>query len=185
MEKRNKGSIEVITGSMFSGKTEELIRRIKRAKFANQQVKIYKPLIDNRYGLDNTTSHNGIQMDATPVDDSSKILHHHRSYEVIAIDEVQFFDDGIIDVVRKIANSGTRVIVCGLDMDFEGNPFGPMSNLMSIADEVQKLHAICVDCGNVANFSYRKVSNEETVMLGELDEYKPLCRTCYTKNTKS
>ena len=152
-ETKRRGRIEVICGSMFSGKTEELIRRMKRAKFARQRVEIFKPAIATRYS----------------------------EIDVVGIAEAQFFDDGLIDVCRQLANNGIRVIIAGLDMDFKGNPFGPMPQLCAIADEVSKVHAICVKCGQLASFSHRTVKNDKQVLLGETAEYEPLCRECYLR----
>lgn len=177
-EKR-KGSVEVICGSMFSGKTEELIRRLKRAKIANQKVEIFKPAIDVRYSDENVVSHDENVITSTPVDNSSNILMLTGDVDVVGIDEAQFFDSGLADVCNKLANSGIRVIIAGLDMDFAGKPFGPMPHLLSIAEFVTKVHAICMKCGNLANYSYRKSKSSKLVLLGEKDEYEPLCRECY------
>ncbi len=175
------GSVEVICGSMFSGKTEELIRRIRRAQFANQSVKIYKPTIDVRYSEDKVVSHNASSIPSTPVQSSSEILSHSSDADVIGIDEAQFFDEGIVDVVQELANKGKRVIIAGLDMDFAGKPFGPMPLLMAIAEDVQKVHAICVKCGSLANHSHRLSKSDDLVVIGEKDIYEPLCRSCYLK----
>ncbi|MCK9256266.1 MAG: thymidine kinase [Bacteroidales bacterium] len=179
-----KGWIEVIAGSMFSGKTEELIRRLRRAEFAKQKVEIFKPAIDTRYSDEEVVSHNASSIRSTPVSSSQNILLLSGDVDVVGIDEAQFFDDGIIEVCIKLANQGIRVIVAGLDMDFLGRPFGPMPALFSVAEYVTKVHAVCMHCGDLAQFSYRFSENESVVVLGEKDIYKPLCRRCYneTKN---
>ncbi|HOZ84565.1 MAG TPA: thymidine kinase [Niabella sp.] len=174
-----RGWIEVICGSMFSGKTEELIRRLKRVKLANLKVEIFKPAIDIRYDELNIVSHDTNAIPSTPIDHSQKILLMAQDADVIGIDEAQFFDDGLPDVCDQLAYMGIRVIVAGLDMDFLGKPFGQMPFIMAKADYVTKLHAICVRCGNIANYSYRKVPDEDQVMLGALDVYEPRCRKCY------
>lgn len=179
-----KGSIEVICGSMFSGKTEELLRRLKRAKIAKQEIEIFKPAIDVRYSESEVTSHDKNSIMSSVVEHSSNILLLASNVEVVAIDEAQFFDMGLIDVCQQLADQGIRVIIAGLDMDFKRNPFGPMPGLCAIADHVEKVHAICVDCGSLANYSFRIVSGDKQVMLGELQEYKPLCRSCYNRNKK-
>jgi len=181
-EAHKRGSIEVICGSMFSGKTEELIRRLKRAQFAKQKVEIFKPKIDTRYHEQDVVSHDANAIRSTPVPSSSNILILANDVDVVAIDEAQFFDMDLIHVCNKLANQGTRVIVAGLDMDFSGKPFGPVPHLMSIAEHVTKVHAICVECGAIANYSYRKTAEQSLVMLGETDSYKPLCRECYNLN---
>lgn len=173
--------MEVICGSMFSGKTEELIRRMKRAKFARQSVEIFKPSVDTRYSDEEVVSHEGNSIPSTPVESSASILLLGSDTEVIGIDEAQFFDDNIVDVCNELANRGIRVIVAGLDLDFKGVPFGPMPALCAIADEVTKVHAICVKCGTLAYVSHRTVENEKRVLLGEKLEYEPLCRECYRK----
>ena len=173
------GWIEVVCGSMFSGKTEELIRRLKRAKIAQQKVEIFKPAIDVRYHEVDIVSHNQTAIRSTPVHTSEEILLMTSDCEVVGIDEAQFFDEGIVEVVNKLAESGKRVIIAGLDMDSKGVPFGPMPALMSIAEYVTKVHAICVVCGDIANYSYRKVPNEHQVMLGESDSYEARCRKCF------
>lgn len=178
-ETSKRGSIEVICGSMFSGKTEELIRRLKRAKIARQQVEIFKPAIDVRYFEEEIVSHDSNSIRSTPVDNSGSILLLAAGVDVVGIDEAQFFDEGIVNVCSELANQGTRVIVAGLDMDFKRVPFGPMPSLLSIADDVTKVHAICVKCGHLANYSYRLVDNDKRVLLGEKNEYQPLCRRCY------
>jgi thymidine kinase len=178
-ESQKRGSIEVVCGSMFSGKTEELLRRLKRAKIAKQKVEIYKPVIDTRYSEVEVVSHDKNSIVCTPVEHSSNILLLASNVEVIGIDEAQFFDAGLAEVCQQLADQGIRVIIAGLDMDFKRNPFGPMPQLCAIADDVTKVHAICVQCGALANYSYRLVANEKQVMLGETSEYQPLCRTCY------
>ncbi len=173
------GWIEVICGSMFSGKTEELIRRLKRAEFAKQKVEIFKPAIDVRYDEEEVVSHNQNAISATPVDSAYNILILAADCEVVGIDEAQFFDEGIVEVANKLANMGKRVIVAGLDMDFKGRPFGPMPNLMATAEYVTKVHAICVKTGNLAHYSHRKIKSEKLVELGEKDEYEPLSRAAF------
>ena len=180
-EKRRQGRIEVICGSMFSGKTEELIRRLKRAKFAKQQVEIFKPSIDTRYSDNDVVSHDQNSIPSTPISASSSILLLAGDNDVIGIDEAQFLDEGLIDVCNQLANRGVRVIVAGLDMDYKGVPFGPMPGLCAIADEVTKVHAICVKCGALAYVSHRLVENDKRVLLGETQEYEPLCRECYQR----
>lgn len=180
-ETRRRGRIEVICGSMFSGKTEELIRRMKRAKFAKQKVEIFKPAIDTRYSDEEVVTHEGQSIASTPLDSSASILLLSSDIDVVGIDEAQFFDNELPDICKQLADNGVRVIVAGLDMDFRGVPFGPMPQLMAIADEVTKVHAICVHCGDLAMYSHRKVSGDKQVMLGETQEYEPLCRTCYNK----
>lgn len=175
------GRIEVICGSMFSGKTEELIRRLKRAKFARQRVEIFKPAIDIRYSEEKVVSHDSRSIASTPLDSSASILLFTSEIDVVGIDEAQFFDNRLVDVCNQLANNGIRVIVAGLDMDFRGVPFGPMPALCAIADEVTKVHAICVRCGSLAYASHRVVAGEKQVLLGEKAEYEPLCRACYTK----
>lgn len=177
-----KGSIEVICGSMFSGKTEELLRRLKRAKYAKLKIKIFKPKIDTRYAERMVVSHDDNFIDSLAIDNTQEILQHIQGMQVVALDEVQFFDKNLVAICDQMANQGIRVIAAGLDMDFMGNPFGPMPELLAIADYVTKLHAICVDCGNNANFSYRKSKDAELIQLGEHNQYKPLCRSCYNKN---
>ncbi|MCF8360706.1 MAG: thymidine kinase [Prolixibacteraceae bacterium] len=179
--KRQKGWIEVICGSMFSGKTEELIRRLNRARIAKQRVEIFKPGVDKRYSDEDVVSHDENSIRCTPVDMASNILLLTGNVDVIGIDEAQFFDNALVEVCQKLANMGIRVIVAGLDMDFKGNPFGPMPGLMAIAEFVTKVHAICMKCGNLANFSHRLTVNEKLVVLGQKDEYEPLCRECFNK----
>jgi len=176
------GIIEVITGSMFSGKTEELIRRLKRARFARQKVEIFKPEVDIRYARNELVSHDENSIPSSSVENSATILLLSAGVEVVGIDEAQFFDKGLVEVCSKLANQGLRVIVAGLDMDFKGQPFGPMPGIMAIADYVTKVHAICVRCGQVAQFSHRLVSGDKQILLGEGSEYEPLCRECYTKS---
>lgn len=180
-ETRKIGRIEVICGSMFSGKTEELIRRLKRAKFARQRVEIFKPTVDTRYSKEEVVSHDSNSISSTPVDSSASILLFTSEIDVVGIDEAQFFDNGLIDVCNQLAANGIRVIIAGLDMDFRGIPFGPIPGLCAIADEVTKVHAICVKCGNLAYASHRTVKNDKRVLLGEKEEYEPLCRACYNK----
>ena len=176
-----KGWIEVVCGSMFSGKTEELIRRLKRAQFAKQKVEIFKPQIDTRYDEVKVVSHQGTEIHSTPVPASSNILLLANDVDVIGIDEAQFFDMELINVCNQLANSGVRVIVAGLDMDFKGQPFGPMSGLLAIAEYVTKVHAICVRCGSLAHISHRTTQDTNLVLLGETDSYEPLCRDCYNE----
>ncbi|MBA2329609.1 MAG: thymidine kinase [Bacteroidota bacterium] len=173
------GWIEVVCGSMFSGKTEELIRRLKRAKIANLKVEIFKPAIDIRYDEIKIVSHDENAIQSTPVDHSQKILLLANDVDVVGIDEAQFFDDGLPDVCDKLACKGIRVIVAGLDMDYLAQPFGQIPFLLAKADYITKLHAICMKCGNIANYSYRKIPNEDQVMLGAKNVYEPRCRRCY------
>lgn len=177
--KKRTGSIEVVAGSMFSGKTEELIRRLKRAKIARQKVEIYKPAVDVRYSETEVVSHDENSIRSTPVENSANILLLSGNVDVIGIDEAQFFDKGLVEVVAKLADMGIRVIVAGLDMDFKGKPFGPIPDLMAVADHITKVHAICLKCGNVAQFSHRLSQKEQVVLLGEKDIYEPLCRSCF------
>ena len=174
-----RGWIEVVCGSMFSGKTEELIRRMKRAEFAKQKVEIFKPVIDTRYDDEAVVSHNENTIRSTPVQSSSNILLLATDVDVVGIDEAQFFDDQLPHVCRQLANGGIRVIIAGLDMDYKGEPFGPIPALMAQAEFVTKVHAICLHCGNLASHSYRKAEGDNLVLLGETDEYEPLCRTCF------
>ena len=178
-ETQRKGRIEVICGSMFSGKTEELLRRLRRAKIARQKVEIFKPAIDVRYSQEEVVSHDKNSILSTPVEHSSNILLLASEVEVVGVDEAQFFDKGLTDVCQQLADQGIRVIVAGLDMDFKRIPFGPMPALCAIADDVTKVHAICVRCGSLACYSHRIVAGEKQVMLGEMHEYQPLCRKCY------
>lgn len=180
-EVHRPGRIEVICGSMFSGKTEELIRRMRRAKFARQSVEIFKPAIDVRYSEADVVSHDRNAIPSTPVDSSASILLLSADNDVVGIDEAQFFDDGLVDVCNELANRGVRVIIAGLDMDFKGVPFGPIPALLAVADEVTKVHAICVRCGSLAYVSHRIVDAEKRVLLGEASEYEPLCRECYQR----
>ncbi len=180
-ETHRPGRIEVVCGSMFSGKTEELIRRMKRAKFAKQKVEIFKPALDTRYSEIDVVSHDRNSITSTPVDSSGAIALLSSDIDVVGIDEAQFFDEGLVDVCNALANNGVRVIVAGLDMDFKGKPFGPIPALCAIADEVTKVHAICVKCGALAYVSHRLVDNDRRVLLGEQAEYEPLCRECYEK----
>ena len=181
-ESRHPGRIEVVCGSMFSGKTEELIRRMRRAQFARQKVEIFKPSIDTRYSEEEVVSHDRNAIPSTPIDASAQILLLATDIDVVGIDAAQFFDEGLVDVCNELANRGVRVIVAGLDMDYKGVPFGPIPSLCAIADEVTKVHAICVRCGALAYVSHRKVSNDRRVLLGETDEYEPLCRECYQRS---
>jgi len=176
---RTTGAIEVICGSMFSGKTEELIRRMKRAQFAKQKVEIFKPAMETRYSEENIVSHDQNAIPCTPVEHSGNILLLSSGRDVIGIDEAQFFDEGLPQICNQLANLGIRVIAAGLDMDYKGNPFGPMPALCAIADDVTKVHAICVECGQLAGYSHRLVHNEKLVLLGEREEYQPLCRNCF------
>ena len=178
-----RGTIEVICGSMFSGKTEELLRRLRRAKIAKQSVEIFKPKIDVRFSTEVIVSHDRNSIHSTPVDHSSNILLLSSEVKVVGIDEAQFFDAGLVNVCQQLADQGVRVIIAGLDMDFKRVPFGPMPGLCAIADDVTKVHAICVKCGSLANYSHRIVAGDKQVMLGELEEYKPLCRVCYLEQT--
>lgn len=176
-----RGSIELITGSMFSGKTEELIRRLRRAQFAGLKVEIFKPSLDKRYSETRVVSHDDKSINSTPVDNSSSILLLSGDVDVVGIDEAQFFDESIVDVCNSLADNGIRIVVAGLDMDFMGKPFGPMPALLAIAEYVTKVHAICMRCGNLAQYSHRKSNEEQVVLLGEKDIYEPLCRGCYNK----
>ncbi len=175
------GIIEVITGSMFSGKTEELIRRLRRALYARQKVEIFKPATDSRNDLNEVVSHDDHSIPSSSVENSAAILLLSSDVEVVGIDEAQFFDRGLVEVCSKLADQGIRVIAAGLDMDFKGQPFGPMPGMMAIADYVTKVHAICVRCGQVAQFSHRLISGEKQILIGEKSEYEPLCRDCYRK----
>ncbi len=173
-----RGWIEVICGSMFSGKTEELIRRLKRVEIANLKAEIFKPAFDTRYDAEKIVSHDENKIQSTPIDNSQTILLLAQNVDVVGIDEAQFFDDQISSVCEALALKGMRVIVAGLDMDYKGQPFGQMPNLLAIADYITKLHAICVVCGNIANVSYRKINTGGQVLLGEKDIYEPRCRVC-------
>lgn len=179
------GWIEVICGSMFSGKTEELIRRLKRAQFARQRVEIFKPILDTRYHADEVVSHDRNAIQSTPVENSSNLLILADGMDVIGVDEAQFFDEGIIEVCNQLADRGTRVIVAGLDMDFEGRPFGPMPGLMATAEYVTKVHAVCVRTGNLAHYSHRTVPSRDRIHLGEKESYEPVSRASFRELMKS
>jgi thymidine kinase len=176
-----RGSIEVITGSMFSGKTEELIRRLRRAQYAGLKVEIFKPSLDNRYSETRVVSHDDKSILSTPVDNASAILLFSGGVDVVGIDEAQFFDNSIVDVCNQLADSGIRIVIAGLDMDFMGKPFGPIPALLAIAEYVTKVHAICMRCGNLAQYSFRKSEDSQVVLLGEKNLYEPLCRSCYNE----
>jgi thymidine kinase len=176
---KRRGSIEVICGSMFSGKTEELIRRIRRAQIAKLKVEIFKPAIDTRYHEEKVVSHDSNEIHSTPVPNSSNILLLANEVDVVGVDEAQFFDPGLVQVCNQLADQGVRVIVAGLDMDFTGAPFGPIPALLATAEYVTKVHAICMRCGNLANHSHRIAGGSELVQLGEMDSYEPLCRDCF------
>ena len=176
---QRSGWIEVVCGSMFSGKTEELIRRLKRARIANQKVQTFKPAKDIRYDAEDVVSHDDNSVNARPVSKATDILQYCEDVNVIGIDEAQFFDDALPSVCEKLALRGVRIIVAGLDMDFKGRPFGPMPALLSIAEYITKVHAICPHCGNLATHSYRLSEEQDTVVLGEKDKYEPRCRICY------
>ena len=180
-----RGRIEVICGSMFSGKTEELIRRLRRARIARQKVEIYKPALDTRYSEADVVSHDATTIASTPVEAAASILLLAAEADVVGIDEAQFFDQGLVEVCTTLANQGKRVILAGLDMDFQGQPFGPMPALCAVAEDVTKVHAICVKCGDLAYVSHRIVADERRVLLGEKDEYEPLCRACYNEAMKN
>ena len=173
------GWIEVVCGSMFSGKTEELIRRLNRAKIARQQVEIFKPAFDKRYHEEDVVSHNANAIRSTPLQSAEEMLLFTGNCDVVGIDEAQFFDEALTEVCVKLADQGKRVIVVGLDMDFQGKPFGPISSLMAVAEYITKLHAVCVVCGNLASYSYRLVLSKEKVLLGETDNYEARCRRCF------
>lgn len=170
---------------MFSGKTEELIRRLKRAQFANQKIAVFKPQMDVRYSTEDVVSHDARSLEAVPIKSPAEMLEINAGIEVVGIDEAQFFDNSLVDVVEFLANRGTRVIIAGLDTDYQGKPFGPMPTLMAMAEDIQKIHAICVKCGALANFSHRLAANEELVVLGETDKYEPLCRSCFNAVRRS
>ena len=178
-EGKQNGWIEVICGSMFSGKTEELIRRIRRAEFANQSLVMFKPEIDNRYSKKKVVSHKGTEFHAEIVKSAAEIWEKWNNEQVVAIDEAQFFDEELADVCNRLANHGVRVVLAGLDMDYKGIPFGPMPQLLAIAEYVTKVHAICVSCGNLAMYSHRTVREDGQVLVGAVEKYKPLCRSCY------
>tara|TARA_B100001109_G_C18731336_1_gene412133 strand:- start:175 stop:750 length:576 start_codon:yes stop_codon:yes gene_type:complete len=183
IQNRSNGWIEVICGSMFSGKTEELIRRLRRAEFAKQDLILFKPSVDVRYSNKNVVSHRGTEFNAMLVANSKEILGHVDKQKVVAIDEAQFFDDQLVEVASELAGRGIRVILAGLDMDYTGTPFGPMPALLASAEYVSKVHAICVSCGNLAQFSNRLVADTDQVMLGAVEEYRPLCRSCFNKSS--
>ena len=176
-----RGSIELITGSMFSGKTEELIRRLRRAQFAGLKVEIFKPSLDKRYSETRVVSHDETSISSTPVENASSIMLLAADCDVVGIDEAQFFDNSIVEVCNSLADTGIRIVAAGLDMDFMGRPFGPMPALLAIAEFVTKVHAICTRCGNLAQYSFRKSEEEKQVLLGEKDIYEPLCRRCYNR----
>ena len=180
-----RGWIEVICGSMFSGKTEELIRRLKRAQISRQKVEIFKPAVDVRYDEEDVVSHDASSIPSTPIESASQVLLMVNEVDVIGIDEAQFFDSDLATVCNKLANSGIRVIVAGLDMDYLGKPFGPIPSLMATAEYVTKVHAICINCGNLAQYSHRIAGGDKLVELGETDSYQPLCRKCYTDNMRA
>lgn len=179
-----KGSIEVICGSMFSGKTEELLRRLKRAQFAKQKIAVFKPDIDVRYDNQKVVSHNNNTINAIAVKSAEEINNIIGKVDVVAIDEAQFFDSKLLSICNHLANIGTRVIIAGLDMDYEGKPFGIMPQILATAEHITKVHAICVDCNSIANHSYRKTPNKNLIQLGEKEEYKPLCRNCFSNKMK-
>lgn len=176
---RKSGCIEVVCGSMFSGKTEELIRRLRRAQFANQKIALFKPTVDNRYSDVEVVSHDFHKLTSTPIKDPADMLKVGPEVKVVGVDEAQFFDASLVEVCQTLANRGVRVIVAGLDMDYLGQPFGPMPRLMAVAEDVQKVHAICVRCGALANHSHRLSKSQDLVLLGEKDVYEPLCRDCF------
>ena len=178
---KKKGCIEVICGSMFSGKTEELIRRLKRAQFANQKIAIFKPVTDNRYSDVDVVSHDLHSIKSKPIVSPSEMLDIEPDVRVVGIDEAQFFDGSLVEVAQTLANRGVRVIAAGLDTDYLGKPFGPIPALLAVAEDVQKVHAICVRCGGLANHSHRLSKSKELVVLGEKDIYEPLCRACYNE----
>ncbi len=179
------GWIEIVTGSMFSGKTEELIRRIKRAEIAQQKVGIFKPKIDKRYSEKNVVSHDSKSIPSIPVTEAKEILDHVEDIEVVGIDEAQFFENDLPEICNHLANNGKRVVIAALDMDFNGKPFGPVPALMAIAEYVTKVHAICMKCGNLANYSHRLSDKQKLVVLGEKDIYEPLCRSCFQKTKQN
>ncbi len=180
-ESKQNGWIEVICGSMFSGKTEELIRRLRRAELANQKILLFKPKTDNRYASNAVISHKGSSLDSLVIEKAANVFNFWQNERIVAFDEAQFFDEGILEVSKKLADSGVRVLCAGLDMDFQGNGFGPMPFLMASAEYVTKVHAICVSCGNLAYISHRTVASKEQVLVGAIEKYEPLCRACYTK----
>jgi thymidine kinase len=181
----SRGSIEVITGSMFSGKTEELIRRLRRAQIAGLKIEIFKPSLDKRYSETRIVSHDNKSIVSTPVDNPASILLLAGGVDVVGVDEAQFFDLSLVDTCKRLADEGTRVIVAGLDIDFMGNPFGPIPSLLATAEYVTKIHAICVRCGNLAHYSYRKSGEAQVVLVGEKDHYEPLCRNCFNLALKN
>jgi len=181
---KTQGWIEVVCGSMFSGKTEELIRRLNRARIAKLKVEIFKPGIDTRYSEEDVVSHNSNAVNSIPVENAQQILFYANDVDVVGIDEAQFFGSELVDVCQQLANQGIRVIVAGLDMDFMGKPFGPMPNLMAIAEDVTKVHAICMRCGSLAQYSHRTIAGDKLVVLGETESYEPLCRSCYIEAMK-
>ena len=181
---KRRGCIEVVCGSMFSGKTEELIRRLRRAKIAKLKVEIFKPAVDTRYHIEKVVSHDATEIHSTPVPNSSNILLLANEVDVVGIDEAQFFDNGLVQVCNQLADQGVRVIVAGLDMDFKGNPFGPIPALLATAEYVTKVHAICMRCGNLANHSHRITGGNDLVQIGEKDSYEALCRDCFYEAVK-
>ena len=181
---KKTGCIEVICGSMFSGKTEELIRRLRRAQFANQKIEIFKPAVDKRYSDVEVVSHDFHKIESKPIAKAEEMLKVPADVEVVGVDEAQFFADNLVDICQELANRGIRVIVAGLDTDYLGKPFGPIPALLAVAEDVQKVHAICVKCGNLANHSHRLNKSKKLVVLGEKDIYEPLCRECYNKAIK-
>lgn len=178
---KRAGWIEIVCGSMFSGKTEELIRRLKRAKIAGQKVEIFKPAVDVRYDEEDVVSHDKSKITAIPVQNASQILFYAEDFEVVGIDEAQFFSNELVDVCDQLANKGKRIIIAGLDMDYLGKPFGPIPMLMSTAEYVTKVHAICMRCGNLASYSHRTINDDKLVVLGETESYEPLCRKCFVE----
>jgi thymidine kinase len=189
LEKDNNNSertgwIEVVCGSMFSGKTEELLRRLTRARIAKQKVEVFKPSVDTRYDEEDVVSHDEKKTTSIPVENASQILFYAEDFEVVGIDEAQFFGDELVSVCNELADRGKRVIVAGLDMDYTGKPFGPIPQLMATAEYVTKVHAICMRCGNLANYSHRTVKDDKLVVLGETDAYEPLCRKCFLEARK-
>ena len=175
------GWIEIVCGSMFSGKTEELLRRLTRARIAKQKVEVFKPAVDVRYDEEDVVSHDARKSASIPVENASQILFYAEDFEVVGIDEAQFFGNELVSVCNELANRGKRVIVAGLDMDFQGKPFGPIPQLLATAEYVTKVHAICMKCGSLANYSHRTVKDDKLVVLGETDAYEPLCRKCFTE----
>jgi len=176
---KKSGCIEVVCGSMFSGKTEELIRRLRRAQFANQKIAIFKPTLDKRYSDVEVVSHDFHKLTSTPIQNPAEMLKIGADVQVVGVDEAQFFGDSLVEVCQTLANRGVRVVVAGLDMDYLGQPFGPMPRLMAVAEDVQKVHAICVKCGALATYSHRLSKSQDLVLLGEKDVYEPLCRACF------